>query len=134
MANIIIPKEWGKVTLTLDLPHKGLYWNRRTHHHALAQLKKQSRRNGWLAADEAIPKSDIPQLLTWKGYLFEPHYPNNRRRDDDSLIHASKGILDGIFVDYLKVDDSRVRSLGCEVTVDKGVKPFMHIHLFYEEI
>lgn len=135
MANINAPSEkWGKVTLKLDLPAKGLFWNRRTHHYALAALKKQSRRLGYMAADEVISNSDIPELIQWKGYLFEPHYPNARRHDDDSLIHASKGLLDGIFNDYLKVDDSRVRSFGCERTVERGVKPFMYLHLYYEEL
>lgn len=134
MAEIIIPKEWGKVSLKMALPDKRLFWNRRTQHFALAALKKQSRRDGWLAADETIPNSDIPELLKWKGYLIEPHYPDGRRRDDDSLIHACKGILDGIFVDYLKVDDSKVRSLGCEPTVDRKCVPHMFIHLYYEEI
>lgn len=129
------PGELVPVRLTFPLPDKELYWNRRTHHMKLARLKKESRRLGWVVAEKHFRTLALPEEgVLWKGYRIEPHYPDNRRRDDDSLIHACKGLLDGIFIDFLHIDDSKVRLYGCEPTVDKGCKPFMYIDLYYQEL
>lgn len=123
------------VALKFPLPDKGLYWNRRTHYMQSARLKKAARRLGWQVADQTLRNADLPpEGVLWKGYSIEPHYEDKRVRDDDNLTHACKSHLDGIFNDYLHVDDSKVRCLGVNPVHEKKITPYMIIYLHYESL
>lgn len=88
----------------LPWPDRVLHPNARTHHMAKAKVAKAVRLQAFYTALSATPfhaPTDGDVLVTMDFYP-----PDNRRRDLDGMLSASKSQLDGIS-DAIKVNDNR---------------------------
>lgn len=91
-------------TVTLPWPDRVLHPNVRSHHMAKAKVAKAVREQAFWTAFNA-EASELPRVGEIMVSIdFYP--PDNRRRDLDGMLSASKNQLDGI-ADALKIDDSR---------------------------
>jgi crossover junction endodeoxyribonuclease RusA len=98
-------------TLTLPFPDSRLSPNGRRAHRWLTDVRNIARNTGYYAALDTGLR--VPDRTPLHVYLtFNP--PDNRRRDVDNLLSASKSTLDGIFK-ALHVDDSNVKLTTLEM-------------------
>jgi crossover junction endodeoxyribonuclease RusA len=98
-------------TLTLPFPDSRLSPNGRRAHRWLTDVRNIARNTGYYAALDTGLR--VPDRTPLHVYLtFFP--PDNRRRDVDNLLSASKSTLDGIFK-ALHVDDSNVKLTTLEM-------------------
>jgi crossover junction endodeoxyribonuclease RusA len=94
------------VTIELPWPPRVLFPNARPHWAQRALAAKQCRRTAFVQTRLAgIRKGDpdLPQSLKVT-CIFSP--PDNRRRDLDGMLSASKALIDGVS-DAIGIDDSR---------------------------
>jgi crossover junction endodeoxyribonuclease RusA len=97
--------------LTLPFPDSRLSPNNRRAHRWLTDVRNIARNTGYYAAlDAGLCIPDRTPLHLW--LTFSP--PDNRRRDVDNLLSASKSTLDGIFK-ALHVDDCNVKLTTLEM-------------------
>jgi crossover junction endodeoxyribonuclease RusA len=93
--------------IVLPFPDPRLSPNRRNQHRYVTAVRDIARNTGFFAVKEAglqVPdRTPLHLILTF-------HAPDNRRRDMDNLLSASKSTLDGMF-QALGVDDSNTRMI-----------------------
>jgi len=97
--------------IVLPFPDPRLSPNKRRAHRWLTDVRTIARNTGYYGALGAGLR--VPDRTPLHLYLmFSP--PDNRRRDIDNLLSASKSTLDGIFK-ALNVDDSNVKLTTLEI-------------------
>jgi crossover junction endodeoxyribonuclease RusA len=108
-------------------PARELSPNVRAHWSAVARARRVQRAEAHLAALVAQRALDGASWAAWRawtgplqlGVILAP--PDARRRDQDNLLAALKGAIDGV-AHALTVDDSRIQ-IGSVVMTDPVARP-----------
>lgn len=119
------------ITITIPYPAAGLSPNARTHHQALARLKKRYRLDCGIAALAAIRAAGLDKSLPWGRAIVTPRFynPVSRQRDRDNALAQLKAAIDAL-ADARIVANDRDLTFG---PVEFHRDPDRRVELFIEE-